>query len=69
MKFYKYHALGNDYLVLDPKDCPDILDDDAIIRIWRLMEQQALLQMVRKVFKRKMLIILLRNVQKVQMVI
>ncbi|MFL2848068.1 MAG: diaminopimelate epimerase [Coraliomargaritaceae bacterium] len=33
MKFYKYHALGNDYLVLDPKDCPDILDDDAIIRI------------------------------------
>ena len=22
MKFYKYHALGNDYLVLDPKDCP-----------------------------------------------
>ena len=22
MKFYKYHALGNDYLVLDPKDQP-----------------------------------------------
>ena len=22
MKFLKYHALGNDYLVIDPKDCP-----------------------------------------------
>jgi len=22
MKFYKYHALGNDYLVMDPKDFP-----------------------------------------------
>ena len=22
MKFYKYHALGNDYLVLDPRDFP-----------------------------------------------
>ncbi len=22
MKFYKYHALGNDYLVIDPKDFP-----------------------------------------------
>ena len=22
MKFFKYHALGNDYLVIDPKDCP-----------------------------------------------
>ena len=33
MKFYKYHALGNDYLVLNPQDCPDLLDDDAIVRI------------------------------------
>src|ERR1041384_7346888 len=22
MKFSKYHALGNDYLVIDPQDCP-----------------------------------------------
>src|SRR6266480_2282628 len=22
MKFFKYHALGNDYLVIDPQDCP-----------------------------------------------
>src|SRR6202795_5208498 len=22
MKFYKYHALGNDYLVIDPRDFP-----------------------------------------------
>jgi len=22
MRFYKYHALGNDYLVLDPRDFP-----------------------------------------------
>ncbi|HTX67337.1 MAG TPA: diaminopimelate epimerase, partial [Opitutaceae bacterium] len=22
MRFYKYHALGNDYLVLDPRDYP-----------------------------------------------
>ena len=33
MKFYKYHALGNDYLVLNPQDCPNLLDNDAIIRI------------------------------------
>ena len=33
MKFYKYHALGNDYLVLSPQDCPDFLNADAIFRI------------------------------------
>ena len=27
MKFYKYHALGNDYLVLNPQDCPNLLAD------------------------------------------
>jgi len=30
MKFYKYHALGNDYLVLDPKDQPLDLNPDQI---------------------------------------
>jgi diaminopimelate epimerase len=30
MRFSKYHALGNDYLVLDPKDAPEALSDDAI---------------------------------------
>jgi diaminopimelate epimerase len=30
MKFYKYHALGNDYLVLDPKDQPIDLTPDQI---------------------------------------
>ena len=30
MKFYKYHALGNDYLVLNPQDCPDFLNADSI---------------------------------------
>ncbi|MDR2980614.1 MAG: diaminopimelate epimerase [Puniceicoccales bacterium] len=24
LRFYKYHALGNDYLVLDPVDCPKV---------------------------------------------
>lgn len=33
MKFYKYHALGNDYLVLNPQDCPDFLNADSIFRI------------------------------------
>ena len=30
MKFYKYHALGNDYLVLDPQDQPLELTPDRI---------------------------------------
>ena len=32
MKYAKYHALGNDYLVLDPKDA-ELPDADAIVRI------------------------------------
>jgi diaminopimelate epimerase len=30
MKFSKYHALGNDYLVIDPKDFPGALTPDKI---------------------------------------
>ena len=30
MKFFKYHALGNDYLVLDPKDFPGELTERKI---------------------------------------
>src|SRR5437762_8140393 len=30
MKFFKYQALGNDYLVLDPKDFPDALAPEKI---------------------------------------
>lgn len=33
MKFFKYHALGNDYLVLDPKDFPLGLTTEKIKRI------------------------------------
>ena len=33
MKFYKYHALGNDYLVLDPSDLPNPLKPEQIQRI------------------------------------
>ena len=33
MKFTKYHALGNDYLVLDPVDCPTILNNVIIERV------------------------------------
>ncbi len=33
MKFTKYHALGNDYLVLDPKDAPELPDEQSIVRI------------------------------------
>lgn len=30
MKFWKYHALGNDYLVLDPKDLPAPLTTEQV---------------------------------------
>jgi len=30
MKFHKYHALGNDYLVIEPKDCEKPLTVDCI---------------------------------------
>jgi diaminopimelate epimerase len=30
MKFHKYHALGNDYLVIEPKDCEKPLTGDCI---------------------------------------
>ena len=33
MKFLKYHALGNDYLVLDPADATTLPDTDTCIRI------------------------------------
>ena len=33
MTFHKYHALGNDYLVLDPKDCPERPSPEMIQRI------------------------------------
>lgn len=33
MRFYKYHALGNDYLVLDPADAPQLPSEADIIRI------------------------------------
>jgi len=33
MKFHKYHALGNDYLVLDPADCPVLYTPAHIKRI------------------------------------
>lgn len=33
MKFHKYHALGNDYLVLDPTDCPTLYSPAQILAI------------------------------------
>jgi diaminopimelate epimerase len=30
MKFWKYHALGNDYLVIDPKDLPSPLTTEQV---------------------------------------
>ncbi len=33
MRFYKYQALGNDYIVIPPVDAPDGLTASAIIRI------------------------------------
>ena len=33
MQFSKYHALGNDYLVVDPKDHPQAFTEAEIIRI------------------------------------
>jgi len=33
MKFTKYHALGNDYLVLSPKDCPKIPKGQNVVKI------------------------------------
>ena len=29
MRFHKYHALGNDYIVLDPADYPDWKEPDT----------------------------------------
>jgi diaminopimelate epimerase len=33
VQFYKYHALGNDYLVIDPQDVPQPLTTAQIVRI------------------------------------
>jgi len=33
MRFAKYHALGNDYLVLEPQDCPQLFDIQAIRKV------------------------------------
>jgi len=33
MKFSKYHALGNDYLVLDPKDANELPEQADVVRI------------------------------------
>jgi diaminopimelate epimerase len=33
MKFHKYHALGNDYLILDPEEAPALPATDDTIRI------------------------------------
>jgi len=33
MRFAKYHALGNDYLVLEPKDCPTLFSAEAIRKV------------------------------------
>ncbi|MFM9147509.1 MAG: sulfatase-like hydrolase/transferase, partial [Verrucomicrobiota bacterium] len=33
MRFAKYHALGNDYLVLEPKACPALFAADAIRKV------------------------------------
>ena len=33
MKFHKYHALGNDYLVLDPKNFEEVPSSEEIRRI------------------------------------
>jgi diaminopimelate epimerase len=33
VQFHKYHALGNDYLVIDPRDVPQPLNHAQIVRI------------------------------------
>ena len=33
MRFAKYHALGNDYLVLEPKDCPTLFSPEVIRKV------------------------------------
>ena len=33
MLFHKYHALGNDYLVLDPAECPSFFSPEEVERI------------------------------------
>jgi len=33
MEFKKYHALGNDYLILDPKDSRKLPDKETVVRI------------------------------------
>ena len=33
MKFHKYHGLGNDYIVIDPKECGQRLTTAAVVKI------------------------------------
>lgn len=33
MKYHKYHGLGNDYIVIDPRECSNGLSADQILRI------------------------------------
>ena len=33
MKYHKYHGLGNDYIVIDPRECSNGLSADQIFRI------------------------------------
>lgn len=33
MRFSKYHALGNDYLVLTPEDCPQLFNPQEIVAV------------------------------------
>ena len=33
MRFFKYHALGNDYLVLEPQDCSPLFSQAAIRKV------------------------------------
>ena len=33
MRFFKYHALGNDYLVLEPQDCSPLFSQEAIRKV------------------------------------
>lgn len=32
-RIFKYHALGNDYLVIDPKDCDVVMTEENIVKI------------------------------------
>ena len=42
LRYFKYHALGNDYLVIDPKDLPSPLTTEEVKTICHRIRRQVI---------------------------